>query len=62
MTGQEKALKRAYEMMREREKYWGERKHRDLNRVVAYGSCAQMLWYAIAEDWEGLNQYDIYGE
>ena len=60
MTEQEKALKRAYEMMLEREQYWT--KHGDYNRVVAYGSCAKMLWYAIAEDWEGLNQYDTYSE
>jgi hypothetical protein len=44
--------------MRKRAEYYNRKKNYE--RAVAYESCAAMLEYAIAENWECLEQFDDY--
>lgn len=53
-------LQRALEIIRDRAKYW--ENHVDFTRTVCYSSAAAILAYAMEGDWEGLNQFDIYGD
>ena len=48
----------ALDIMRKRAEYYNRKKNYE--RAVAYESCAAMLEYAIAENWECLEQFDDY--
>lgn len=48
-------------MLRWREEY--HRKHNNIDMSIAYGSAADMLWYALNQEAENLAQFDyIKGE
>ena len=58
----------ALEILKNRENYWGEEAHKDghsysvtcacLDRAGAYNSAWWILWYAIHEQWDALEQFD----
>ena len=58
MHDREQCLARALEIMRSREDFWYD--HNDIKRSSSYCSCADLLEYAIAGDWDALNQFDDY--
>ena len=59
---------RALEILKTREEFWGEEAHKDgqsyavtcaaLDRAGAYNSAWWILYYAIHEDWDALDQFD----
>ena len=62
---------KALEMLKQREVYHGKRadgienhtvKQCELSEANAYNSAWWILYYAIHEDWEALNQFDYFGE
>ena len=62
---------KALEMLKQREVYHGKRadhiesytiRQCELSEASAYNSAWWILYYAIHEDWDGLNQYDYFGE
>lgn len=58
----------ALEILKKREEFWGEEAHKDgqsyavtcacLDKAGAYNSAWWMLYYAIHEDWDALEQFD----
>lgn len=63
------AYTKALDMLKARENYWGEQAHKATSHVVqqcnlseasAYNSAWWILYYAIHEDWEALDQFDYY--
>ena len=56
----EAILDYALKILRDRAHYW--ENCGDFNRTVCYSSAVAILEYAVEGDWEGLNQFDIYGE
>ena len=57
-TNYERSIFRALGMIRDRALYW--ESEMDFNRAVAYGAAADILAYAMMENWEALNNFDIY--
>ena len=58
-TDYERAIFRAFGMLRERAYYWEEcEDHKDI--AGAYESAADILAYAMMEDWAALNNFDYY--
>ena len=64
-------LKKALEILKNRETYWGNKAHstNDLNMAQnhlsmasAYYSAYWILYYAATENWECLKQFDYYKE
>ena len=61
---------KALRMLKDREEYHGQQAHRDgishvvtqceLSEASAYNSAYWILYYAIHEDWEALDQYDYF--
>ena len=56
----DRCLLRALGLLEDRGKYWANQK--DYKRCGCYDSAANILRYAMNEDWEALNQYDYYDE
>lgn len=48
----------ALDIMRKRAEYYDRKKNYE--RAIAYKACAIMLEYAIKENWNGLEQFDIF--
>ena len=62
---------KALEMLKQREVYHGNRAHNaksytvtqcELSEASAYNSTWWILYYAIHEDWEALDQFDYFTE
>ena len=59
-------------MLKDREEYHGQQAHREgishtvatnhISEASAYNSAWWILYYAIHEDWESLEQYDYYNK
>jgi len=59
---------KALDILKNREEYWGEEAHKEglsynaqcscLDRAGAYNSAWWILYYAIHEDWDALEQFD----
>ena len=60
-TGRDRAVFRAYGMLRDRANYW-ELQYSNTDMANAYRSAATILEYAMKEDWAGLNQFNYYDE
>ena len=61
MDFKERCLLRAYRLLQDRAHYYFTQ-YQDLSRATAYQSAADILRYAMEENWEALNQYDYYNE
>ena len=49
---------KALDILKSREDYYGNEAHMD--RASAYNSAWWILYYAMHEDWDALDQYDYY--
>ena len=56
-TPYERAVFKALGIIRERALFWETEK--DFDRAGAYSSAADILAYAMAENWECLNQFEM---